>query len=299
MTKPGQPLISIISINFNQPELTYLFLDSVNQLTYKNIEVLIIDNASTRAVTQFEASTHFKEVKVLFAPENGGFGYGNNLGLQRATGEFMLLVNNDTELKADLLENLLLPFTESKVGVVCPKIVYFDAPEIIQYAGFTKINPITGRNRAIGFGQKDSKQFNIGGETFGAHGAAMLVKKEIIDKTNGFYEPFFLYYEEIDWSYRIMAAGFSIYYQPSALVFHKESMSVGKNSMVKIFFLARNRLLFMKRNSSKFNYMAFVAYNFLCAMPVHAVKFLCKLQFRLLFAFINGNIKGLSIPSHL
>ncbi len=299
MNTIGQPLISIISINYNQPELTYLFLDSVNRLTYKNIEVLIIDNASSRAVTQHEASNHFKEVNVLFAPKNGGFGYGNNLGLKLAKGEFIFIVNNDTELKTDILEHLLLPFCDGKIGVVCPKIVFFDTPDIIQYAGFTKINRITGRNRAIGYGQTDHRQFDIGGETFGAHGAAMLVRKEIIEKTNGFYEPFFMYYEEIDWSYRIMTAGFLIYYQPSALVLHKESMSVGKNSALKIFFLARNRLLFMKRNSSPLSYMAFVSYNLFFAMPVHAIKFLIKLQFKLFYAFIYGNIKGLSIPSHL
>jgi len=298
MNITDQPLISIISINYNQPELTYLFLDSVNRLTYQNLEVLIIDNASSRAVAQEKASEHFAGVKVLFAPENGGFGYGNNLGINIARGEFIFIVNNDTELKADIFEQLLLPFCDSRVGVVCPKIVYFDAPDIIQYAGFTKINPITGRNRAIGYGQTDHGQFEIGGETFGAHGAAMLVRKEIIEKTNGFYEPFFMYYEEIDWSYRIMTAGFSIYYQPSALVLHKESISVGKNSALKIFFLARNRLLFMKRNFTTLNYIAFVSYNIFFAMPFHAVKFLFKLQFKLFYAFINGNIKGLSIPSH-
>ena len=298
MSITDQPLISIISINYNEPELTYLFLDSVNCLSYQNIEVLVVDNASSRPITQEKASEHFAGVKVLFAPENGGFGYGNNLGINIARGEFIFIVNNDTELKADIFEQLLLPFCDSRVGVVCPKIVYFDAPDIIQYAGFTKINPITGRNRAIGYGQTDHQQFDIGGETFGAHGAAMLVRKEIIGKTNGFYEPFFLYYEEIDLSYRIMAAGFSIYYQPSAIVLHKESMSVGKNSTLKIFFLARNRLLFMKRNFSRSNYMTFVGYNLFFAIPVHAFKYLLKLQFKLFYAFINGNIKGLSIRSH-
>lgn len=299
MSISAQPLISIISINYNEPELTYLFLDSVNRLTYQNIEVFIIDNASSRAITLSEASQHFKHVKVLFAPENGGFGYGNNVGIKMARGEFIFIVNNDTELRYDLLENLLLPFCDGTVGVVCPKIIYFDKPELIQYAGFTKINPITGRNRAIGYRQTDHGQFETGGETFGAHGAAMLVRKEVIGKTHGFYEPFFLYYEEIDWSYRIMASGFSIYYQPSAIVLHKESMSVGKNSPLKIFFLARNRLLFMKRNFSTLNYAAFVSYNLLFAMPFHAAKFLFKLQFKLFYAFIKGNIKGLSIPSHL
>lgn len=297
MKDPGTPLISIISINYNEPALTYLFLDSVNKVTYKNIEVLIVENNSSRPVSQEEAIRHFAGTRVIFSPVNGGFGSGNNLGLNAAKGEYLFVVNNDTELCDTIFENLLIPFENAHIGVVCPKIVYFDAPEIIQYAGFTPINQFTGRNKAIAYGQHDKGQFDQPGKTFGAHGAAMLVRRVVFEKTGGFYEPYFLYYEELDWSYRIFEAGYEIYYQPSAVVYHKESMSVGKNSPLKIFYLARNRLLFMKRNSPGYRYWIFVIYNLLVALPVHATRYLLKKQFTLLFALLKGNFKGLFIAS--
>lgn len=290
----GEPLISIISINYNEPELTYLFLDSVSKLDYPNLEVIIIENASSRPVSEELVSQHLPGARVCFASSNGGFGSGNNLGMAAASGDYVFIVNNDTELKADLMQQLLLPFlTDQSVGVVCPKILYYDAPDTIQYAGFTAINELTGRNRAIAYREKDLGQYDSGGPTFGAHGAAMLVKKEVIVKAGMFYEPYFLYYEELDWSCRIRASGFTIYYQPTAVIWHKESMSVGRNSPMKIFYLARNRVLFMKRNSAGYKYFLFLVYNLAIALPNHSIRYLVQKEFKLFRAFVLGNFRGL------
>lgn len=292
------PLISIISINYNEPELTYAFLDSVKNLTYGRVEVLIIENASDRPVRQDLAEVHCPGVKVLFARMNGGFGAGNNLGIKEAAGDFIFIVNNDTELPADLLEQLLAPFlSDTSIGVVCPKIKYFEHPDTIQYAGFTPVNKYTGRNKAIAYGEKDLGQFNTPGYTFGAHGAAMLIKKEVITRTGTFYEPYFLYYEELDWSCRILHAGYTIFYQPAAFIYHKESMSVGKNSALKIFYMSRNRLLFMKRNMSALSYLLFSCYYMGIAMPAHLVHYLIRGEMLLLKACFSGSFQGLYLPA--
>ncbi len=293
-----RPLISIISINYNEPDLTYTFLDSVKALAYHPVEVLIIENNSDRPVSQELASRHCPGVKVIYAPFNGGFGFGNNLGIKEAKGAYIFIVNNDTELPANLLDQMLVPFEkDAAIGVVCPKIKYFEQQDIIQYAGFTPVNRYTGRNKAVAYGEKDAGQFDIPGYTHGAHGAAMMVKKEVIERTGAFYEPYFLYYEELDWSCRILKAGFRIFYQPFAFIYHKESMSVGKNSALKIFYMNRNRLLFMKRNTSTWSYSLFSFYYISIALPVHVIKYLLSGEFELLKACIRGSFKGLMMPS--
>lgn len=292
------PLITIISINFNEPELTYLFLDSVSKLTYKPIEVLIIENNSFRKVNQHDVSAHCPGARVCFAAENGGFGSGNNLGMREARGEYFFLVNNDTELGTDLLEELMVPFQKDpSAGIVCPKIRYFDFPDTFQYAGFTPISKLTGRNKAIAFQEKDLGQYDQPRKTFGAHGAAMLVKRKVTEVTGVFYEPYFLYYEELDWSYRILQAGYSIYYQPQGLVYHKESMSVGKNSPMKTYYLFRNRLLFMKRNLTAYRYFLFLIYYISIAIPKNVFRYLAMQDIRQLRAFVKGNIDGLTIKA--
>src|SRR5690606_27285476 len=114
-----------------------------------------------------------------------------------------------------------------QIGVTCPKIKFFHHPDTIQYAGFNPINVYTGRTTAVGSKEIDNGQHNNSGFTHAAHGCAMMVKKEVIEKVGMFPEKFFIYYEELDWSARILNAGYKIFYQGSALIFHKESITMG------------------------------------------------------------------------
>src|SRR5690606_2233844 len=136
------------------------------------------------------------------------------------------IVNNDTEVTPHLLEMLLAPFEKDPlIGVTCPKIRFYHQPDTIQYAGFTKMKSVSGATHSIGYGEKDNGQYNVSGYTHGAHGCAMMVKREVAEKVGMFPEKFFLYYEEWDWSERIKNAGYKIYYEANALIYHKESMS--------------------------------------------------------------------------
>src|SRR6478609_7035888 len=141
----GQPLVSIIILNYNQIKVTFEFIESTKKLTYKNFEIILIDNDSKDNPTALVHST-YPEVRLIVNTENLGFTGGNNVGIQAAKGDYYFIVNNDTEVTPDLFERLLEPFAaDPTIGVVCPKIRYFHNPNIIQYAGFTEINPITGR----------------------------------------------------------------------------------------------------------------------------------------------------------
>ena len=283
------PLLSIVTINYNQAEVTRQFLESARALTYPNYEIIVVDNASEPALhTQFDA-TAYPHLRVVRSEVNLGFTGGNNLGIDQARGDYFFIVNNDTELNPTLLETLLQPFVlDKRVGVVCPKIFFFDQPRHVQYAGYNAMNMFTGTATIVGYDQPDSEHLNLPGPTNFAHGCAMLVSKEVVNKVGRFAERFFLYYEELDWSQRILDAGFTIYYQPSATILHKESVSVGRNSPLRTYYLTRNRILYMRRHGSWFQRCVFYAFFAFFVLPKHAVSYLATGQFSQVRAFVRG-----------
>jgi GT2 family glycosyltransferase len=289
-----QPLISIVILNYNQLKVTCEFIESTKKLTYKNYEIIMVDNASKENPTE-HIKAHYPHVKLIVNEKNLGFTGGNNVGIIAGKGDFFFIVNNDTEVTDNLLEKLLEPFyKDPSIGVVSPKIRYFSNPTIIQYAGFTEINPITGRNAVIGGKEEDNGQHDVGGYTAYAHGAAMLVKKEVIEKVGMLPEMFFIYYEELDWSAHIRRAGYKIYYQPEALIYHKESITMGKESAIKAYYHNRNRILFMKRNSSSFNFFLFSLFYTFLIVPKSVLKYLVKGQTTHLKNFFKGVLWNIS-----
>jgi GT2 family glycosyltransferase len=290
-----EPLISIVILNYNQIKVTCEFIESTKNLTYKNYEIILVDNASKENPTEL-IRTQYPHVKLIVNEKNLGFTGGNNVGIMAGKGDFFFVVNNDTEVTPNLLEKLIEPFyKDPSIGVVSPKIRYFSSPNIIQYAGFTEINPITGRNSVIGGKEEDRGQHDTPGYTAYAHGAAMLVKKEVIDKVGMLADMFFIYYEELDWSAHIRRAGYKIYYQPEALIFHKESITMGKESAIKAYYHNRNRILFMKRNSSPMNFFLFSLFYTFLIVPKSVIKYLIKGQMTHLKNFFKGiiwNITG-------
>ncbi|WP_229365674.1 glycosyltransferase family 2 protein [Fibrisoma montanum] len=289
----NRPLISIITINYNQPELTRLFLNSVSQLTYPNFEVIVVDNGSQQDPTDHVRRSDFPEATLLLTGENLGFSGGNNVGMRAAKGDFYFIVNNDTEVTPDLLDQLMEPMlADSTIGVVCPKIRFFDQPDVIQYAGYNPMNLYTGQAGMVGSHQVDDGRFDIPGPTNFAHGCAMLVRRSVAEQVGMFAEQFFLYYEELDWSARIRRGGYTIYFQPAALIFHKESASVGKTSPLKVYYMTRNRILYMRRNTPLPQRMAFGLFFTGLAVPKHMLTYAARRQFTHLKAFGRGVISG-------
>lgn len=268
--------VSIITINFNQPLLTELFLDSVATLnTYPAIEIIVVDNGSLENPIKSWQSL-YPEVRFIRSEKNLGFAGGNNLGIRHAKGEYFFLVNNDTEFTAGLIENLVSVLdSRPKVGVISPKILYFDQPNIIQYAGYSAMNMNTGRNRCVGQMEQDLGQYDDStGPTGYVHGAAMMIRKEAINKAGLMPELFFLYYEEMDWCEKIRKAGFEIWFEPKAKIYHKESMSVGKKSLLKEYFMCRNRILFIRRNAPWFSRIIFYFHFLLLVSPRNLIGYL-------------------------
>src|SRR6478609_5308248 len=273
------PLVSVITLNWNTPQVTADFLRSVkDNQTYKNIEVIVVDNGSLENPTQLFEST-FPGVKIILTGKNLGFAGGNNVGIAQATGDYLFIVNNDTEFTPGLIEELVEVFRNNPdAGMVSPKFHYFFHKGTIEYAGYNPVNVFTGRNGMIGSREKDKGQYNEMKVTHYAHGGGMMVSRDVIEKVGPLPENFFLYYEELDWSEQIKRKGFKIYYQPKGLIYHKESMTTGKSSTLKTYYLTRNRILFMRRNMSTVHLAVFLVYFALFTIPKNSLNYLFKGQ---------------------
>lgn len=268
--------VSIITVNFNQSYVTEQLLASINVTnTYLLIEVIVIDNGS--AINSVpEWIVKYPDVKFIRSEKNLGFAGGNNLGIEQAKGSYLFFVNNDTEFTKNLLQGLVDVFDNNpQVGMASPKIIYFDEPGILQYAGYTEMNYYTCRNYTIGQFEKDESQYdNTLGRTGYAHGAAMMVRREAMDKAGMMAENFFLYYEEMDWCDQIKKAGYEIWFVPQVMIYHKESVSVGKASGLKEYFMNRNRILFIRRNAPLPAKLFFYVYFIFIVAPRNIVKYL-------------------------
>jgi GT2 family glycosyltransferase len=259
--------------------------------TYKNYEIIVVDNGSDIDPTEKIMAGNYYNTKVVKSPVNLGSAGGNNFGMRhsRADYDFCFQLNNDAEITPDLIEKCLEPFyTDTSIGVVCPKIRFYHNRNVIQYAGFNKMNMLTGKTTAVGSLEVDNGQHDVSGYTHLAHGCAMMVKKEVIEKVGMMAEKYFVYYDETDWSVRIIKAGYQIYYQAQGLCFHKESMSMGKESALKVQYMTRNRCLTMRRHATLPQLVVFIGFFSFLTVPKTVLKFSLKKEWKHLKAFING-----------
>ncbi len=279
--------LSIITINFNGLKDTCELIESIP--FSDDLEVIVVDNASTQDEANI-ISKQYPHVKVIRSKQNLGFAGGNNIGIKEANGKYILLINNDTYFKEFNIDPLIerLDSTD-KIGIVCPKLRFAWGNNPIQFAGYTPLSPITVRNQAIGFGEYDHGQYDIASPTPYAHGAAMLIKREAINKVGLMPECFFLYYEELDWSMMFTRAGYEIWYDPACTVYHKESRTTGQNSPLRTYYIARNRLLLVKRNYKGIN--KYLSYIYL--IGIVGLKDSLKYLFTRQPSLLNAVLKGL------
>jgi hypothetical protein len=285
----GEKLLSIITINYNGLKDTCELIDTL-PLNDETIEVIVVDNASTQNEAT-ELERRYPQIIVIRSDKNLGFAGGNNLGIQAAKGKYLFFINNDTILRPQTSDlRLLIARLESspKIGMVCPKIRFNWGNHRIQYAGYTPLSKITLRNKSIGFGEEDCGQYDIAHSTPYAHGAAMIVKHEVIEKAGMMPECYFLYYEELDWSMMIRHAKYEIWYDPSCTVFHKESQTTGQQSPIKTYYITRNRLLFALRNiNGSERYLTYLYIIGIVAVR-DILKYLCKGQINMAKAVMKG-----------
>lgn len=283
--------LSFITVNYNGLEDTLAFLARIENITFSfSYEVIVIDNGS-RQDEYALLKAEFPFITGCYSSANLGFAGGNNIGIRMSQGEFLYFLNNDTllPLEADTQITEMLFFLEQhhEVGGITPKIRYMDPPDMIQFAGCTPLTAITLRNKQIGYQEMELGQYEQNSEIPYLHGAAMLIPRRVVQHIGLMPEEFFLYYEELDWCYRINRH-YSLFYYAGALVYHKESASTGIDSPFKTYYLTRNRLLFAYRNRVGMTRILSLFYLVLVANTSKMCSFILNGKWKHVFSIFSG-----------
>lgn len=248
--------VSIITVNYNSEQATKKLLESLKHLKVSNLvlDILVVDNGSEKVFVTNE------KVNVIRSNTNTGFAGGCNIGIKKAleTGaDYVLLINNDTTVDPSLIKNLLNVMESNyKIGVVTPKIYFSkghefhkdryeqkDLGKVLWFAG-GYIDWKNAQSVHIGMDEVDRGQHDKIQKIDFATGCCMMIKKEVIENIGMFDEKYFLYYEDADFSQRVLKAGFEIFYVPDAVVYHDNAGSSGSGSSLHDYFLTRNQMLF-------------------------------------------------------
>jgi len=273
------PKISIVSVNFRQTEVTCDMLASLRRASYPNMEVILVDNGVVQDSKELFLQK-YASLKLIVSEENLGFAGGTNLGIRYASGDYILLLNNDTVVPPDFLEPMVdLMQQNDQIGIISPKILYYDAPNMIQYAGIPYIHTLTGRGVVNGNGVQDQGQFDYNEETSLTNGACMLVRREVLDQVGLLSELYFMYYEELDFCERAKHHNWLCYYCGTSYIHHRQSVSIGKLNPRKTYYMFRNRLLFMRRHLQGVKFWLFLSYFLLFAFPANVLRHLLKRDF--------------------
>lgn len=294
----NNPAISFITICYNGFKDTCELIESLQRHIHSvSYEIIVVDNAS-REDEAAKIRTLYPSVAAIRSNENKGFSGGNNIGIRAAKGKYLFFINNDTYIESDTMDCLIKRLeSRPEIGGVSPKIRFAFTPQHIQFAGFTPLSRITLRNHMLGFDCPDNGTYDTPHSTPYLHGAAMLIKREVIEKAGLMPELFFLYYEELDWSTSMTRAGYELWYDPCCTVFHKESQSTGQLSKLRTYYLTRNRLLYARRNLKGFDRIASIAYQITVAAGKNALTYALKRRFDLTAAVCRGVWSGLFIAS--
>lgn len=288
--------VSIITVNYNGCADTCEMIESLKQHENYPYELIVVDNGSASLEDYTLLKEKYPDVKVIRSDDNLGFAGGNNIGIQFATGNYLFFLNNDTIITRPILEILVKRLeSNAKIGCVSPKTTFWPQSNKLQYAGATKMSYITLRNEFTGYMQEDDGRFDTPQETAFANGAAMMIRSVDLQKYGLMAEHYFLYYEELDWCAFMQKAGFSIWYEPQAVVGHKESASVGLQSPLQVYYHTRNRLIFAKRTlSDSFERRCSYIYQTLVALPKRLLIYILKGKFNLIFPLIRGGKDGIA-----
>lgn len=281
-------LVSIVTINYNTTPVTRDLLRSLRTVSYPSLEIIVVDNASADKSCR-SLKDEFPEINLIESGKNLGFSGGNNLGIRASRGDYVLLVNNDVEVTPGFLEPMLAVFRQDPTaGMVSPKIVYYNRSELVQYAGSNGINPWTGRGKKRGSLQVDNGQFDFVQETQLVHGACLMVSRELLEKAGMLHEEYFLYYEEHDWAERAKKKGFKMYYAGTSKIYHKASVTTGSESPLKSYYMARNRIMFLRRNVEPPAFFAAMFIFLFLATPKNILSYTARARFMNLREYVRG-----------
>ncbi|MEM5782107.1 MAG: glycosyltransferase family 2 protein, partial [Candidatus Aenigmatarchaeota archaeon] len=228
---------SVIIVTYNSKKYVKNCLISV--LENKPLEIIVVDNNSDDGTFQF-IKENFPQVKLICNSKNLGYAVGNNIGVKKAKGEYIVILNPDTKVEKNWLNNLLQSFKNRKKIVVVPKILNYKGNEINTIGN---VDHFTGLTFVNGLG-KNPKEFNERMNLSGISGACFAIRRKDFLNLGGFDEKFFIYMDDVEFSWRLHTKGFSITFEPSSIVYHDYSL---KLSPKKFYHLEKGRYMILRK----------------------------------------------------
>ena len=256
------PLVSVIVLNYNAGELLLNCIESIKKSTYKNLEIILVDNISTDK-SQKICKEKYPDIKLIQNDENFGYCEGNNIGIREAKGDYIIILNPDTIVESNWIEELISAYSKFGEGLYQPKILSLNEKQVLQSTG--------NMLHVFGFGfakDKGRKDEGIGEEIKKisyASGTCLFTSKNVLDKVGLLDSFLFLYHDDLDLGWRASQIGINSYYVPKSKIYHVESYSL-KWSAKKFYWLERNRKYCLLTHYSKNTYAKM--YSSLCLVDL-------------------------------
>ena len=261
------PLVYAITLNWNQRDETLGCLQSLSQLNYANLRLLLVDNASTDETPAAVAACS-PQIEIIINNKNLGFGAGFNVGMRPALtqgADYILIINNDARLAPDALTHMLA-LSQPDVGMIAPKIYYASQPQRIWSLGGMR-HPLTYEMADDARGQLDDGRSPHVLERDYFVGCIVLFSARMLKEIGLFDERFFLYYEDSDISLRARQAGYRLLLCPQAHGWHKVAVSSGgSDSPNERYWMARSSIIFFSTHTRGWRWAVVIPYRFASAL---------------------------------
>ena len=247
------PSVAVVILNWNGRNFLEKFLPSVVASTYRNLQIVVADNASSDDSVTF-IKQYYPQVNVIVNYRNYGFAEGYNKALEHVKSDYYVLLNSDVEVKNDWIEPIIeLMESDALIGAGQPKILSYHNKDMFEYAGaaggwIDDFGYPFCRGRVFDVAEKDNGQYDNAEQVFWASGAALFIRAEVFHKLNGFDESFFAHQEEIDLCWRMQLEGYKVYVEPKSVVYHVGGGSLPMGSEQKVYLNFRNNLIMMYKN---------------------------------------------------
>jgi len=223
------PLVYIVLVNWNGKDHTLACLQSLRKISYGNYNIVVVDNGSSDGSVQ-ALKEAYPKIAVLEMGKNLRYSGGANVGMQYALEQgaaLILQLNNDTTVDREFLSHMVTAIqSDPSIGMVAPKIYYYNEPTRIWFAG-AEMSMWTGTMHHIGIREYDKGQYDTPREILQACGCCLLAKRSVVEQIGLLDKSYFLYCEDADWIMRARRAGYRIMYEPRAKVWHKISVDSG------------------------------------------------------------------------
>ncbi len=250
MENSENPLVSIIILNFNGGKFLENCIKSLYKTEYNNFEIIVVDNKSSDN-SHIVCKKIFQDIILIENSKNVGFCEGNNIGIRKASGEFLVILNPDTEVSGKWLLELYNAFKENGEGLYQPKILSLNNKKEIQSTG--NMIQLFGFGFTRDRGELDKKQYGKIEQIGYASGACFFTSVKVFKKI-GLFDPFlFLYHDDLELGWRSLQRGIKSFFVPKSTIYHAESPNL-KWSNKKFYWLERNRKYCIRTHYSKKTY---------------------------------------------